>query len=144
MTEECVAPDVSALDVPMDIWTQPFWEGAAAGELLLPRCGSCLRFRWPPGPFCPHCQSQAVDWCPPGIARIYSYTIVRKQPSDTDAGVQAQVPALIEFPESDGVRLVAAIVSTRLDKIQVGAHVDVTWLQAVNAQVPMFKVNASD
>jgi len=46
MSEVSIAPDVSALEVPMDAWTQPFWDGTAEKKLLLPRCSSCHRFRW--------------------------------------------------------------------------------------------------
>src|SRR5579864_8904048 len=94
--------DLSALEIPIDSWTRPFWEGTAAGKLLLPRCSACARFRWPPGPFCPHCQSQLTEWVEPGAARIYSFTVI----AEVDRQ-QYRVPALIEFPAADGVRILA-------------------------------------
>ena len=69
MSEVTSAPDIRGLEVPTDAWTQPFWDAAAQGHLRFPRCAECGRFRWPPGPFCPACQSQAVQWvAPPGVA----------------------------------------------------------------------------
>ena len=37
MSEISTAPDVSGLEIPIDSWTQPFWDAAAEGKLLLPR-----------------------------------------------------------------------------------------------------------
>ena len=139
MSEISRAPDLSALEIPMDQWTQPFWDAAAEGRLMLPRCGDCRRFRWPPGPFCPHCQSQAIEWAPSGPARIYSFTLVRDRTRD-DSDVH--VPALVEFPQADGIRLLAAVTNTPLSAIQIGAALTLGWSQAVNARVPVFQVCA--
>ena len=137
MSEISRAPDLSALEIPIDPWTQPFWDAAADGRLVLPRCGACRRFRWPPGPFCPNCQSQAVEWAASGPAQIYSFTIVRDRTTDTGA---IHAPALVEFPQADGVRLLAAITDTPLAAIHVGAKLALGWSQAVNAAVPVFRV----
>jgi len=133
MPEISCAPDITKLEIPIDSWTKPFWDGADKGKLLLPRCAACHRFRWPPGPFCPHCQSQETEWLSAGRGLIYSFTILRE-----DASIH--VPALIEFPECDGVRLVAAIVDTPLDAIHIGAEVRLAWSQAANAIVPVFTI----
>ena len=140
MQETSTAPDVSTLEIPMDAWTQPFWDGAAQGKLLLPRCAACQHFRWPPGPFCPHCQSQRIEWLEPGVARIFSFTIIRTAGDD---GPSVHVPTLIEFPEADGVRLLAAIVDTPLSAIRIGAELDLGWSQAANGKVPVFKGRGS-
>jgi uncharacterized protein len=133
-------PDISTLDVPMDAWTEPFWAAAAAEKFLLPRCGSCQHFRWPPGPFCPVCHSQHVEWCSAGEGRVYSFTLVRG--ATTDASGQAQIfaPALIEFSAAGGVRIPAAIVDSPIDSICIGAAVAVNWSQAANAVVPVFRI----
>ena len=131
MAETSSAPDISALEIPIDSWGQPFWDAAAEGRLELPRCAECKRFRWPPGPFCPHCLSQRTEWLASGPARLYSFTIL---PDRT-------VPGLIEFPAADGVRFPAAIVDTPLTALRIGADLSLGWSQAANAQVPVFKVN---
>jgi uncharacterized OB-fold protein len=48
--------------------------------------------------------------------------------------------SLIEFPDADGIRLLAAIVETRLAQIRIGAQVKLGWSQAANARVPVFSV----
>ena len=132
-------PDLSNLDIPIDSWTKPFWEAAALQQLVMPRCGDCQQFRWPPGPFCPACRSQHVEWLPAGAGQIYSFTIVHAKRTDASPSQQL-VPALIEFPQAGGMRLLAAVVDTPLSAIRIGAQVKPHWSQAVNAMVPVFKV----
>ena len=58
--------------------TQPFWDAAAEGRLVAPRCATCGTFVLPPQPFCFTCQSQAFEWVDlPGTGTIYTYTVVR-------------------------------------------------------------------
>lgn len=138
MTPVSTAPLVAELSVPIDIWTKPFWDAAAEHRLMLPACGDCGAFRWPPGPFCPACQSQAVEWKPAGEGRIYSYTAVR--PKNQDGKESLHIPALVEFPDAGGVRLLAAIVGAAPDEIRIGAAVAPDWISAANAEVPVFRL----
>ena len=136
--EISAAPDIGDLEIPKDAWTQPFWEAAERGELLLPQCANCGHYRWPPGPFCPRCHSQAVSWTPAGSGQIYSFTILREK-TENDV-MRATVPALIEFPAAGGIRLVAAIVETPIKQIRIGAPVQPSWSQALDAKIPIFRV----
>ena len=140
MSKVSITPDVSALEIPTDAWTQPFWDATERHLLLLPRCAECSRFRWPPGPFCPHCRSQQTDWLEPGEARIYSYTIIPQQREESSGPAQSRVAALIEFPAANGVRILAAIVATPLTDLRINAPVRLDWLQAANATVPVFSI----
>jgi uncharacterized OB-fold protein len=140
MSAVSLTPDLSTLEIPTDAWTQPFWDATAQQRLLLPRCADCTRFRWPPGPFCPHCRSQRTEWVEPGDARIYSFTIIPQQHEHGDGPAQHRVPALIEFPAADGIRILAAIVETPLTEIRVGAAVKLGWSLAANAAVPVFSI----
>jgi uncharacterized protein len=133
-------PRLDDLEVPMDSWTLPFWEATAVRRLLMPRCADCGRFRWPPGPFCPACQSQLVEWCPAGEGRVSSFTIIR-QAADGEKP-RALVPALIEFPDAGGIRLLAPIVDTPLKSLCIGAKVVLGWSQAANATLPVFRVGS--
>lgn len=42
--------------------TEPFWQAAKERRLVAPQCADCQTFRLPPTPFCPNCQSKAVNW----------------------------------------------------------------------------------
>ena len=138
MSDISAVPDLAHLEIPIDDWTAPFWEATAQHQLRLPACADCAAVRWPPGPFCPRCQSQSVRWQPAGEGRIYSFTVLRSQ--DSSGQTRIQVPALIEFPEAGGVRLLAAVVDSALDAIAIGRTVEPDWVAAANATVPLFRL----
>lgn len=136
MSKTSASPDIADTEVPIDSWTRPFWEATDEHRLALPSCGECGTFRWPPGPFCPLCQSQHVDWQPAGEGRIYSYTVVRTKGQDGNEGVT--IPALVEFPEAGGMRVLAAIVDADPAAVRIGDAVEPRWIAAANAQIPAF------
>lgn len=140
MTECSILPDYSALEVPSDIWSQPFWEAGVSGELLFPSCQDCGTFRWPAGPFCPECRGQEVDWTPAGQGRIYTYTIL---PDRADPK-KIRIPALVEFDEAPGVRLVSTLVDASAEQVAIGAKVDVCWVPAANFSVPVFVLSQTN
>lgn len=135
MTETSARRDLSMLDVPMDAWTKPFWNGTAQRKLLIPQCRDCKTFRWQPGPFCPACRAQNTEWKDAGQGLVYAFTIIRAKDQPPT------VPALIEFPEAGGIRLMAAIVDTPLDAIKIGAKVQQDWAQAGAVAVPVFTIS---
>jgi uncharacterized OB-fold protein len=140
MAEHSITPDYSALEIPMDAWSEPFWTAGAEGRIVMPRCGECGTFRWPAGPFCASCQSQAIEWVEPGQARIYSYTIL-PVPTGEGAPPRQRIPTLVAFDEAPGVRLVSALVDSPIDQVAIDASVEVHWLPAANAAVPVFKLS---
>ena len=103
MSPRSLTPDLSRQDIPMDAWSQPYWDAAAARKFLLPRCAACKRFRWPAGPFCPDCTAQGLDWVAPGQGRIYSFTILPVRGAE-DIPPQCRIPALVEFDDAPGIR----------------------------------------
>ena len=139
MADITSAPDVAEIGIPKDQWTEPFWQATALGELTLPRCASCETYRWPPGPFCPSCRSQQVEWVPAGPAILYSYTVVRQPAAGGEMKVIA--PSLVEFPEAGGVRIVAAIVDTPLTSLAIGAALTLRWNSSGEDNVPVFAID---
>lgn len=140
MGARSITPDFSQLEIPWDAWSKPFWDAAAERRLLAPRCGDCGTFRWPAGPFCPSCRSQAVDWVAPGAGRIYSFTVLPVRGADAAAPPQFRIPALVEFADAPGVRLVSSLVDAPLDQVAIGAPVAVDWIAAANATAPVFRL----
>jgi uncharacterized OB-fold protein len=65
-------PTVTAL-------TEPFWEAAKSGQLLIQHCGSCHRSVFYPRAICPHCWADALSWSEAsGSGRLKSYSQVWK------------------------------------------------------------------
>ena len=141
MSDISAYPDLSTFELAMDTHTQPFWAAATEGRLVFPRCSECRRFRWPPGPFCATCRSQRTEWMPAGPGRIFSYTIIPAARSEGDQTPPApRVVGLIEFPEAGSVRLTASIVDTPVKHLSIGADVELSWIQAANASIPVFRL----
>lgn len=134
------APDIAQVPLPIDQWTQPFWDAAARRELVIPRCTDCQTWRWPPSPFCPTCRSQELDWMPAGPARLYSYTIVRRPGPSPEDPMRIIVPGLVEFPEAGGMRFVAPIVDSEIDRIEIGVPLAIGWMPKEETNVPVFSL----
>ena len=59
--------------------TQPFWDAAAAGKLMIKRCGACGEPHYYPRALCPHCLGADTRWeeCA-GTGTIYSLSTMRR------------------------------------------------------------------
>lgn len=136
------APPKLLSEIPTNRWTEPFWAAARQHELRLAQCGDCDKFRMPPTPFCPHCRSQKVNWIAivtRGV--LYSYTIVERTVLPGIAMDLPYVPAIVEFPELDHVRLITNIVGSRICDIAVGRAVQLHWHLPQGAQpMPVFAI----
>jgi uncharacterized OB-fold protein len=57
----------------------PFWQGCRAHRLMLPTCAACDKAHLPPGPVCPFCFADAIEWREAsGRGRISTWTVVHK------------------------------------------------------------------
>lgn len=62
-----------------NVETQPFWDAAAAGKLLIKRCGACGEPHYYPRALCPFCLSAATRWEETaGTGAIYSLSAMRR------------------------------------------------------------------
>lgn len=119
-----------------------FFEGVAAGKLLIQRCGACGVLRHPPRPACPECRS--LDWDTvesTGRGTVYSFVVVH----------YPQVPAfdyplpiaLVELDE--GTRLVADLVDVAPDEVRIGMPVAVRMVAVDDdLTLPMFAPVGAD
>lgn len=137
-------PPAELFRLVVDQWTQPFWDACRDHRLVVPRCADCGTTRFPPGPFCPACRSQAIDWAElPGTGTIYSYTIVsRSLTVEMDDSIP-YAPAVIQLDGADGRRLISCVVGAPLDDLRVGACVRVRWEDRTDGvSVPRFVLDA--
>ncbi|CAI7978364.1 Zn-ribbon domain-containing OB-fold protein [Frankia sp. Hr75.2] len=121
-------PDTdNGLPAPTPIVTEearPYWEAAAQGRLLLPRCPACATVIWYPRSFCPDCLAADVEWFEAtGTGTVYSYTVVRTGQADHPAyrGTAVYVLAYVELAE--GVRVMTDIVGCAPEDVHCGQPV---------------------
>ena len=62
-----------------NVETQPFWDAAAEGKLLIKRCGACGEPFYYPRALCPFCLSADTRWeAAAGTGVIYSLSTMRR------------------------------------------------------------------
>ncbi|HEY7012831.1 MAG TPA: bifunctional MaoC family dehydratase N-terminal/OB-fold nucleic acid binding domain-containing protein [Streptosporangiaceae bacterium] len=121
-----VLPGTGVLRPPVSRDTQFFWDGTAAGELRIQRCGACGRLRHPPGPICPVCGAARPGYVvAAGTGEVYSYVVQHHPPVP---GKQLPiVVALVALPE--GVRMVGELLGTGPDQVRIGLPVRVEFVR---------------
>lgn len=117
--------------------TQFFWDGAKEHRLLIQQCDACHRFRHPPRPMCPDCNS--LQWTAveaSGEATVFSFVMPRHPQYpwfEPD-----YIVALVELEE--GVRLVTNVVDVAPGEVSVGMAVTVRFDEFDGGLVlPMFR-----
>jgi uncharacterized OB-fold protein len=122
------APPYHFFTLATNVWTAPYWEAAARGELVAASCKACGHARMPPTPFCPRCHHQGIHWVRlSGLATVYSYTVVERAIIPGMEEHLPYVPAVVEPDDLPGVRLVSNLVGMELTELRVGLPVRLTW-----------------
>jgi uncharacterized protein len=101
-----------------------FWEGTAAGELRVQRCGACRALRHPPGPMCPRCGATDPSYVvASGRGEIYSYVVHHHPP--VPGRDLPFVVALVELEE--GVRVLGELQGVEPERVRIGMPVEVAF-----------------
>jgi uncharacterized OB-fold protein len=100
----------------------PFFDGLKSGQLRLQRCTDCERFHFPPGPVCPYCFSDEVEWTPTsGRGTISSWVVVHKA---WFPAFEAEIPYnVVQVELDEGPRLTANVIDVAPDELAVGMKV---------------------
>ena len=111
---------MSAAHLPTpDAETQPYWDAAKDGRLLIKRCRACTRPHAYPRPFCPHCWSEDVEWEEAsGAATLYTYSIVRRNDLPPFNERVPYVAAVVDLAE--GPRMLTNLVDCDLGDVRIG------------------------
>ena len=111
-----------------DVYTQPFWDAALEHRLVIQRCVGCGTFRLPPTGFCWKCRSQDTEWVElAGRGTVYSFTVVWHPLLPDFADSVPYVPAVVELPDTNGCRLIGAMVDVETENVKVGMSVELVW-----------------
>jgi uncharacterized protein len=111
--------------------TQPYWDAAAKGKLLLKHCAACGANHFYPRALCPFCFSDKTEWREAaGTGTVYSFSVTRR----------AEVPYAIAYVTlAEGPTMMTNIVDCDLDAIRIGQRVRLVFKPAETGQpVPMF------
>jgi len=113
--------------------TAPFWEYARAHELRVQRCAGCGTLRWPPGPVCARCFSEAGEWVPlSGRGELQTWVVYRREYHEA-----FPVPYTIGLVELDeGPRIEAPILD---DAPSWRMPVELVWQDRDGFAVPAFR-----
>jgi uncharacterized protein len=110
--------------------TKPFWDGCAAGKLIVPRCVDTGKYIWYPRAISPFTFG-AVQWMEvSGKGRIYSLSVMKR----------AEVPFAMAYVElAEGPKMMTNIVDCDLDALKIGQDVKLKFVPSEGGPpVPMF------
>jgi len=118
--------------------TQPYWDAARRGELMLPRCVQTGRMFFYPQPYSPFALGGDVEWVKvSGRATLYSY-VINHRPAP---GFQDENPYVIAVAElSEGPRLMTNLVGIepRPECLTLDMALVVTFDDRNGSVVPVF------
>jgi len=116
--------------------TEPFYEAAAEGRLLIQRCTATGRHQWYPRTHSVHDTRADVEWVQAsGRGEVYSFSVVNRSPFDD---VEAPyVFAIVELEE--GVRMATNIVGIDPAEVRIGMPVRVAFEQRGETSLPLFE-----
>lgn len=119
---------------------QPFWDACRRHEFALPFCVECGKAHLPPGPVCPHCFSDQLEWRKAsGKGTISTWVVVHKP---WFAAFAKDIPYnVVQVELAEGPRLTTSVVDAKDRKLAVGQAVEVTF-DDVDAELtlPRFKL----
>lgn len=122
-----------------------FWHGCARGVLLVQACGACGKWRMPPRPMCPHCQSTDVTWIPcSGRGRVWSFIVPHPPLLPAYADVAPYNAIIVELEEDPSIRFAGNLVAradgpiNEIDPagIEIGEPVEVVFHQIEDVTLP--------
>jgi uncharacterized OB-fold protein len=100
--------------------TQPYWDAATEGKLLVKKCNACGELHFYPRAICPFCFSDQTVWQEAsGDGVIYTYSVMRRG---------APVPYAIAYVTlAEGPTMMTNIVDCDLDAIKIGQKVKLVF-----------------
>jgi uncharacterized OB-fold protein len=117
--------------------TQPFWDAAREGKLLVQECQACAKKFFRPEIACPHCRSRDWAWVESsGRGKLYSFSVMHRSPSP--AFKAPFIFAAIEMDE--GWTLFSNLIGLEIEEAAIGMPVKVCF-HAVSDEltVPLFR-----
>ncbi len=113
-----------------DALTQPYWDAAAEGRLLVQRCAACSAYQWYPREHCVACGGGRPAWVDAaGTGRLHTYSVLEKTPNPEFVPDLPYVLAIVELDE--GVRVSANMVDVDHDALRCDLPVRVVFVDGL-------------
>ena len=112
--------------------TQPFWDAAAQGKLIMQRCDDCRSWVWCPRPACVECGSNKLKWTQlTGRGEIFAFTVIREVVGRALRGFAKDIPYVTAWIDlEEGPRILSNIVGCPIEKVSIGMAVEVVFEKA--------------
>ncbi len=119
---------------------QPFWDGVAREELLLPRCSLCHGWQWYPSEAGVCCAGAFHEWVAvSGRGTIHTYTYVRRAFLPNGAADVPYAVVFVDLDDAPGVRFVGnLLMHEHDDEITIGLVVDLSFVRVGGRAHPVF------
>jgi len=120
-----------------------FFDGARAGRLMVQKCDSCGRLRFPAHELCSKCNSTASRWVPvSGRGEVFSFNIMHQV---YHPGFAAEVPyAVVVVELEEGCKFVSNLLGVKPHEIKCGMPVEVTFEKlSDDVSIPKFRLRAA-
>ena len=123
--------------------SEPFWNACNEGRLVVQNCRACNRMQYPPESTCSGCGSDSnLEWREvSGRGTINGYVVVH------DSRLRLWVPeqpynvAVIQLEEDPTINFFSNLPGTPVDKVPVGASVQVEFLETEAGQkIPEWRI----
>jgi uncharacterized OB-fold protein len=103
--------------------TKPFWDGCAAGKLVIPQCTETKKYMWYPRGISPWTLGP-VEWKEvSGKGKIYTYSVMER----------ANPPYCIAYVElAEGPKMMTNIIDCDLKSIKIGMEVQLKFVPTEN------------
>ena len=113
---------------------EPFYKALREGRFVLPTCLDCGKPHLPPGPVCPFCFGERLEWrAASGRGRISSWTVVHKAWFPAFA---EDIPYnVVQVELDEGPRLTTNVVNISNENLKIGLPVEIV----LGEPLPRFK-----
>ncbi len=120
-----------------DALTQPFWDAARDGRLLIQRNPVSGKAQWYPRPYCLDDWNVEPEWIEAsGKGTLYSFTVIPR--SDIEEVPAPYVLAIVELEE--GARMGATLIDVDPEEVKIGMPLEVAFVPLDDEiSVPRFR-----
>jgi len=122
--------------------SQPFFDGARAGKLMLQHCTACGGWSFPVRERCPHCFAAKLEWkAASGEGTLYTFAIMHQA---MQPGFASSVPYNVsQIDLAEGVRMVSNVIGIDNKDLRIGMKLTAIFEDTGNGVfIPKFRPTA--